>query len=209
MNLHICTISCRNDFLNEIYDSIFQLNIKNVIWHISREIGNPVIIKNEALNNVNVKIYNNLYCEKTDTSVKMDYIFQQIINTDSNSYFCILDDDTLFHQGMYNLFLKYNTFQDKKFMVIGKQIDKNNLVRLHGTLPYECAIDSGNVLCHSHVLQVEKWEPFHWDDNKHVDFEFWNRCFKHFGITATDIVTDIVSIYNKFSDKKDSLNYLR
>ena len=93
-------------------------------------------------------------------------------------------------------------------MVIGDQVDKNGVLRLQGSLPYECAIDSSNVLCHSSVLVNEQWGK-HWDEHYHVDFDFWNRCFKHFGIKKTDIIASTVSIYNALNNKEDSLDYIR
>jgi len=203
MNLHICTISCRNDFLEQIYKSIPKA--QDIIWHIARAIGNPVQLPDTMKEDTRIQVHT-LTCEDIDTPFKMNYIFDQIKHTDLDSYFCILDDDTVFHPGMYNNYLQYI---DKQFMVIGQQMDKNYVRRLQGTLPYECAIDAGNVLCHSSVLEKEIWPGKHWDEQVHIDFEFWNNCFSHFGIKQTEIVTDVVSIYNYFSDKPDTLDYVR
>jgi len=202
MNLHICTISCRNDFLDLIYHSIPKND--DIIWHIARSVNNPIL--NNIIKKDSRVIIHNLTCEDNDTSFKMSYIFDQIIHADSDSYFCILDDDSIFHEGMYLLYTKY---KNEKFIVIGSQEDKKGNMRLQGTLPYECAIDSGNVLCHSSVLKKVKWPSKHWDDKIHVDFEFWNNCFKYFGLKNTDITNKVISVYNAFSDKKDTLNYLR
>lgn len=209
MNLHICTISSRNEFLQKIYDS-FPYHGGDIIWHIARSNNNPLNITDHIQENaredkITIQVHE-LTCDDSDTPFKMNYIFEQIKITDPDSYFCILDDDTLFH---FKMHVMYSDYKEKQFMVIGKQVDKNYVTRLQGTLPYECAIDSGNVLCHSNVLGKEKWPDQHWDETMHVDFEFWNKCFKHFGVTKTDIVPDIISIYNYFSDKPDTLDYAR
>lgn len=201
MNLHICTISSRNDFLEIIYNSIPKN--KDIIWHIAKSIATPVIDFN-FIKDKRVKIHE-LTCDDTDTSFKMNYIFNIIAKSELNSYFCILDDDTIFHFNMYRVYLLY---KNSKFLIIGGQMDKNHKVRLQGSLPYECAIDSGNVLCHSSILETERWGQ-HWDEKYHVDFEFWNSCFKHFTIKNTDVIHTTISIYNALNDKEDSLDYIR
>lgn len=200
MRLNICTLSSRPQFLRQIYNSIPHET--DIIWHIAKSSRTPPL---EDLQDERVKVYE-LDCEDTDTPFKMNSIFEKIVEQGTDSYFCILDDDTIFHEGMYKL---YNLYKNKAFMIIGRQVDKDMITRLYGTLPYECAIDSGNVLCHSSVLTVEKWGEKHWDEVYHADFDFWNRCFKHFGITRTDIVEDAISIYNLYSEKPDSLQYIR
>ncbi len=204
MNLHICTISQRNDFLETIHRTSIPYG-PDIKWHIARSVYNPVTYNFNGDSRVHI---HELTCDDSDTPFKMNYIFDNIINTDSNSYFCILDDDTLFHSGMYEVYKQYRNI-DKKFMVIGRQEDKNGITRLYGTLPVECAIDSGNVLCHSHVLVPERWSSQHWDDKLHADYEFWFRCYKHFRLQLTDITDKTISIYNKFSDKEDTLDYIR
>lgn len=201
MILHICTISHRNEFLQDIYDSIPWY--PDVVWHIARAHNNPV--PDWLLSKEQIRVHD-LTCEDIDTSFKMNYIFNNIVTTDPDSYFCLLDDDTNFCILMYELFKEC---RGRQFMIIGKQMDKDWKVRLQPTLPYECAIDSGNVLCHSSVLQDVKWPTEHWDDEFHADFDFWNRCFQYFGIKRTDLVDRPISIYNFYSDKPDSLDYVR
>lgn len=204
MNLHICTISSRNEFLEQIHDSIPWS--ENVIWHIARAVSNP--INSEILsNNPRVRVHH-LTCDDTDTPFKMNYIFKHIIDTDSDSYFCILDDDTLFHDGMYSTYWDYFR-RNGKFMIIGQQVDKDGIMRLPATLPCECAIDSGNVLCHSHVLVPEQWPDKHWNDKFHADYDFWYRCYKHFRLANTDLVQEVISVYNALSNQPDTLNYVR
>jgi len=205
MNLHILTISSRDEFLEQIYNSIpSNADIK---WHICRGGDKFTDISHKLRADYRVKVYH-IDCPDTDTAAKMQYLFNTIVETDNNSYFCILDDDTQFHPGMYKLFQHYKTLPGE-LMIIGKQRDKHGVVRLPATLPYECAIDSGNVLCHSSVLNGIKWATEHWSETMHVDFEFWNRCYQHFGLKRTDIIDRTISIYNKFSSKPDTLDYVR
>ena len=205
MNLHICTISSRDEHLEKIYNSI--PHTEDVTWHICRGGDKPVSASNRIMADHRVRVYH-LDCEDSDTYTKMQHIFDRIIATDSDSYFCLLDDDTHFHIRMYNLYMEYKE-KEGKWMVIGAQQDKNGLTRLQATLPYECAIDSGHVLCHSHCLVLEKWPTKHWDESYHIDFDFWNRCYKHFGIKKTDLIQKHISIYNAFSNKPDTLDYVR
>lgn len=205
MNLHICTISSRDEYLQSIYNSLPKDN--DIVWHICRGGDKFVGLTSSLYTDYRVKVYH-IDCEDTDTATKMQYIFDRIIATDSDSYFCILDDDTHFHIGMYLTYQEYKE-REGKWMVIGSQQDKNGTRRLQGTLPYECAIDSGNVLCHSHCLVPEKWPTKHWDESYHIDFDFWNRCYKHFGLKRTDIIQQNISIYNAYSNKPDTLDYVR
>lgn len=202
MKLHICTMCSRPEFLEMIFSTI-PIN-DDIVWHIAKSSSTPAITGKFAADS-RVRIYE-LPCEDTNTPCKMNFIFNKIIESGIDSYFCMQDDDSLFLEQMYNVYKQYT---QKQFMVIGQQLDKLNQIRLVGTYPYECAIDTGNVLIHSSVLVKEQWGNKHWDETYHADFDFINRCFKHFGIKRTDIITEPISVYNALSTKIDSLDYIR
>ena len=204
--LHICTISSRDTYLEEIYKTIPKN--KDITWHIA--IGTdtsyslPILLKED--NRVKFYIAD---CLNTDTASKMNLLFKEIQKIKKHSYFCILDDDTIFAKRMYSLYREYFV-SNKQYMIIGKQVDKKGITRLLATLPYECAIDSGNVLCHTSVLPFVKWANTGiWSNLSHEDFNFWNNCFQYFGIKRTDITQTAISIYNFFNPKKDTLDYIR
>jgi hypothetical protein len=135
----------------------------------------------------------------------MNSLFREI--KDLGGYFCVLDDDSVFHANMYYTYEEY--IDSKIGMVIGNQEDKEGRTRIHGSYPRACAIDSGNVLCHTSVLEYVEWSVNHWSKIKFVDFEFWDACFKHFGLKYTDVIQETISVYNKLSEVKDSLDYVR
>lgn len=200
MKLHILTIASRFHLLNEVWNSI-KIH-EDIVWHIGKS-KNRILDVEMPIDN-RIKIYN-IPVEDTDTGGKMNYLFN--IAKEFNGYFCILDDDTLFSDEMYFVFKKY--VSSKVGMIIGKQIDKNGVTRLQPTLPVECAIDTGNVLCKNNVLNYVRWGDKHWDSNYHVDFDFWDRVYKFYGIKRVDIIMNPISIYNALSNIKDSLDYIR
>lgn len=199
---HICTMSSRPQFLQQIYDTIPKE--QDIVWHICKSRYTNKL-EGEYLSDSRVRVYE-IECEDTNTPCKMNYIFHKIIESGVDSYFCIQDDDSHFLQEMYNVFQQY---KQKQFLVIGRQIDKDGVTRLQPTLPYKCAIDTGSFLCHSSVLVKEQWPNRHWDSEFYADFDFIDRVYRQFGITRTDLVDRAISVYNVYSDKEDTLEYIR
>ncbi len=202
MHLNICTISSRTEYLDRIYESIPKE--QDIVWHICRSLRTDVLT-NDFLQDPRVKVYY-IDCEDTNTPCKMNFIFHKIIEQGLDSYFCIQDDDSIFRQEMYDI---YTTYREKHFMIIGNQEDKNGIIRLRGTLPYPCAVDTGMFLAHSCVLTKELWPSRHWDNEFHADYDFLTRVHDYFTIKSTDIIQDTISVYNAFSDRPDTLDYLR
>lgn len=200
--LHICTISSRPQFLQQIYDTIPKET--DIVWHICKS-RYTESLSGSYLSDNRVRVYE-IECEDSNTPAKMNYIFHKIIETGVDSYFCLQDDDSYFLTDMYSTFREY---RDKQFLVIGRQVDKNGVTRLYPTLPYKCAIDTGSFLCHSSVLVKEQWPNRHWDSEFYADFEFIDRIYKHFGIKRTDLIQTAISVYNAYSDKEDTLDYIR
>ena len=200
MKLHILTITSRFNLLCDVWSSMCDFN--EIIWHIGK--SKDRLFDVELPIDDRIILYD-IPVSDNDTSGKMNFLFNEVKKL--SGYFCILDDDTLFSTEMYDVYKLYKN--SNIGMVIGKQIDKNGITRLQPTLPVECAIDTGNVMCNVDILNHIKWPGKHWDSNYHVDFEFWNVVYKYYGIKRVDIVMNSISIYNALSNVKDSLDYIR
>lgn len=198
--LHICTALYRQDNLLKIMKSIPVDS--DVIWHIcqSKRIERAQLFPGD--HDPVIRHYN-VDCDDSNSVCKLNCIFSQIIASgiSDGSMFCILDDDTLFLKEMYEV---YKLYKGQEIMVIGNQLDKDGNIRLQATLPYKCAIDIGNVLFHSSVLE---YETLRWTIDNPPDFDFIDRCFNRFGIMKTVLVQDNISVYNALNDKEDTLNY--
>lgn len=186
--LHICTPLYRFDNLQEVYSSIPKK--EDIIWHVavsSRRMSALLIPSDERIKMYTVDAPDN------DVSAKRNIVFDNI----HDGWFCLLDDDTYFHEGMYRL---YKRIQEENYvgMVNGRQLTKHNKIRLY-TLPSPelKRIDTGNVLCHHSVLRHIKWGPDENDVTIPKDFVFWKKVYDYFGQLRE--VTDEISIYNALS----------
>lgn len=128
-----------------------------------------------------------------DIISKRNKVFDNI----HDGWFCLLDDDTYFHEGMYKL---YKRIQEENYvgMVNGRQLTPDGRVRLY-TLPSPelRRIDTGNVLCHHSVLKHVKWGADENDATIPKDFVFWKKVYNYFGQLRE--VEDEISVYNALS----------
>lgn len=188
--LHLITPLYRYKNLSKIYSSIPPN--EDIIWHIAKTNKRKNLTDSFIDSNPQIKVYE-IDCEDNDLITKRNTVFDEI----KSGHFHLLDDDTLFHNNMYQV---YKDYEDFNGMIVGKQVYKNNKTRLNASYPVRCYIDAGNVLCHSSVLEQVRWEER--DGYEHLgckDFIFWENCFKIFGQSKTILIPDIISVYNQLS----------
>lgn len=185
--LHVITTLWRYENLEPIWESL--KDYENITWHLSK-VKNREIDK-KWYETKNVKVWD-LDCDDKNTEFKKNAVLDSIEN--NNEFFCILDDDTVFHDNMYKVYEHFKSI-DFKGMVIGHQV-YNNKIRLKAFYPRYCFIDAGNVLCHTDLLKQLRWKI---DPKTAGDFHFWDRCFKILGTENTILVDSVISVYNKLS----------
>lgn len=186
--LHIVTPLFRYKNLPLIYSSIPKND--DITWHLAKTSRRPILNHDFIESDPRIKVYE-IDCEDADLITKRNTIFSGI----KDGHFHLLDDDTIFYQPMYDIYLKYKDFIG---MVIGKQLSKNMNIRLAQNYPRLGAIDAGNVLCHSSILDRVKWEERKGLEKYRCrDFIFWDNCFSIFGNEKTILIPDAISIYNK------------
>ncbi|MFC0182295.1 hypothetical protein ACFFJX_06860 [Pseudarcicella hirudinis] len=189
--LHIATPLFRYEYLEQIYESIPKN--EDIIWHISKIKERPALTF-DFLADPRVRVYE-CDCLDTDTVTKRNVIFDQI----KDGYFCLLDDDTVFEQEMYNV---YKSFSEKQFkgMVIGAQKFSSGKIRLKPTYPhngtFKLTIDTGMILSNFTVLNKVRWE---FSETIPNDAHFWYRCYQFYGKELTILIPDTISLYNKFA----------
>jgi hypothetical protein len=188
--LHIITPLYRFDLIEKVYDSIHKQD--DICWHISysnkRELPDLQFLKN----NNQIKIYP-VDCEDGDTTSKRNTILSKI----KDGYFCFLDDDTIFHNNMYD---KYLTCVEYNFkgMIIGQQLNKYDKIRLKANKPTFGGIDTGNVISHYECLEKCVWPKTHIDGVNQKDFLFWESVFNYYG-KKCGIWNQPISFYNKLT----------
>lgn len=188
--LHIATPLFRYEYLEQIYESIPKN--EDIIWHISKIKERPALTF-DFLADPRVRVYE-CVCLDTDTVTKRNVIFDQI----KDGYFCLLDDDTVFEQEMYNV---YKSFSEKQFkgMVIGAQKFSSGHIKFKANYPTikksEMATDTGMIMSHSQVLDTVRWAIFSGIPN---DVYFWYRCYQFYGKELTILIPNAISSYNKF-----------
>lgn len=191
--LHIITPAYRFENLESIYNSI--LINDDIIWHISksnkREELNFDFIKKDK----RIKIYN-VNCEDNEIYKKRNAVFEKI----KDGYFCLLDDDTIFHENMY---MKYRECIDQLFigMLVGEQLNHVGKLRLPASRPIFCKIDTGNVLSHTNCLEQCKWPETHTHKVNQKDFLFWESVY-HFYDKQCTLIHQPISYYNKLKPIK-------
>ena len=183
--LHIITPLYRFDLLPQVYESIPKED--DIIWHISVSTKREPIPYNFIYKNDKIKLYY-VDCLDNDTSKKRNEIFSKL----TDGYFCFLDDDTIFHENMYKLYLEK---QNENFvgMVVGNQVNKHNKPRLNGKIPRLNGIDTGNVLCHTSCLEQVSWPRI---EVKARDGVFWINVYEYYNKNCS-IKNEVISIYNK------------
>ena len=183
--LHVCTPLFRFKNLNDIYNSLPNENC--VTWHIAytQENEKPNFKKNK----INVIFYL-VDCLEKETFKKRNAIFENI----NDGYFCLLDDDTIFHQNMLCEYKKMLRL-DYQGMLIGQQIFKDGKLRLKANLPMNCMIDTGNVLCHHSCLKKCKW-PEKISKIHNRDYLFWKDVYVFYNYKFK-LIHEPISYYNK------------
>lgn len=174
MSLHVITPLFRFQYLKETYKSLSEY--EDIIWHISKSTKREKIEYDFLINNDKIKFYD-VDCLDTDTTSKRNVILENI----KDGYFCFVDDDTIFHENMYQ---KYLDCLNNKFvgMVIGQQLRRDNkTIRLKANEPKFTKIDTGNVLAHHSCLTTCKWPKDFIHGHNQRDSIFWESVFNYYG----------------------------
>lgn len=182
--LHIITRAYRFDLLKPMFDSLPKVD--DIHWHISKSKHREDIVY-DFLKSPNITIYN-VDCLDTDRTTKTNHVFDHI----KDGYFCLLDDDTIFHHSMYDA---YKICESHKFigMVMGNQLNEDNTVRLIAQEPTAGKVDTGQCLAHFNCLSEVKWSH---KDTRARDFIFWNDVY-HFYNKLCIFMNKPISWYNK------------
>lgn len=181
--LHIVTPLFRYELLEKIYHSI--PNHDDITWHVAKTTRREKLINEFIATDRRIKLYE-IDCVDNDIVTKRNTVFLNI----KSGYFYLLDDDTIFLNELYLVYLKYS-----KENFIGMIIGRSNLLK--ASYPIIDAnhprLDTGMVLCHHSVLDQVKWA---WHSELPRDFYFWNQCFLYFGKDATRLIENEISYYN-------------
>jgi hypothetical protein len=181
--LHIITPLYRYELLAKVYESIPKYD--DITWHISKT-SHREKLSNEFIHyDSRVKIYE-IDCLDTDIITKRNTVFDNI----EDGFFYLLDDDTIFLEETYKVYKEYNNTGFEGMIVGQNNFIKN--VKL-SSIPEECNIDTGMVVCHSKVLKIHKWE---WAKTVSRDWDFWSRCYQFFGKENTIFLDSVISHYN-------------
>lgn len=193
MRLHIITALYKFENLDTIYNSIFM--DEDIVWHISKSNKREDITNDFIKTDKRVKVYN-VDCNDTDTTSKRNAVLETI----KDGYFCFLDDDTIFHENMYN---KYRECLENRFigMLVGEQTDWDGELRLIAHYPQFGFIDTGNVLAHHSCLETCKWPDTFIPKITQKDSIFWESVYDYYGKKCA-IWNKPISYYNQISKKK-------
>lgn len=193
--LHIVTPLYRFENLEKLYNSIFM--DEDITWHISKSNKREDIDFDFIKNDKRIILY--------DLDINDDEIGKkrgEALKNIKDGYFCLLDDDTIFHENMY---FKYRECLENKFkgMIVGEQINWDGKVRLIASPPKKGRIDTGNVLSHSSCLETCEWPTIPWTCN---DYLFWESVYEYYG-KKCGIWNQPISYYNRISKKR--IKYLK
>ncbi len=194
--LNIITLLYRKniDWLYQQYNSIPKED--DVHWIISKtdDYGE---LPDFFYNQKNIKI---ISVDYPDT---LEYAHHKIYAAFDNvkeGYFIRLDDDTLFHNGAYQT---YKNLTNNKFVgvFVGQQLYYNDNQRLSAHYPAPAYIDSGNVMCHTSILNHVKWTT----DYQELcpDGNFYKKCADFFGEKNVCVVNTPISYYNYFINQTE------
>ena len=182
--LHIITRAYRFDMLQNIYSSLPK--VEDIRWHICKS-KHREEIEYDFLKEPFISVYS-IDCLDSDRTAKTNHCFDQI----NDGYFCLVDDDTIFHEHMYRV---YKLCAKRNFigMIIGEQLNADGTLRLKAQRPVQGGIDTGQCLAHSSVLKEVKWPG---TKTLLRDFIFWHNAYNHFNKNC--ICADRpISWYNK------------
>lgn len=186
--LHIITPAYRFKNLDRLYGSI--CDYEHIRWHISksnkREDINFGFIKDDSR-----IVLHNIDCEDYEIHKKRNEVFDKL----KDGYFCLLDDDTIFHENMY---LKHKECEEQNFfgILVGQQLDNIGRLRLIASKPKRCEIDTGNVLAHTICLEKCRWPDTNVIKDRCRDFFFWESVCNYYNKECT-VWDSPISYYNK------------
>jgi len=162
----------------------------DITWHISKSNKREELDYDFLKKDKRIKLYN-IDCDDNEIYKKRNVVFDNI----KDGYFCLLDDDTIFHENMY---IKYLECTEHNFrgMLVGEQIDKDGKLRLIASKPVFGRIDTGNVLSHHSCLSECKWPKEHIPGVNQKDFLFWDSVFEFYGKKCA-IWNQPISYYNQ------------
>jgi hypothetical protein len=183
--LHVITPFYRYENFQEIYESIKKF--PDLIWHIGVSKKKPFEID---FYDDRIRIHE-IDCEDNEAWMKRSEVLEKI----NDGYFCFLDDDSVFHEGMYQKFLEISQ-ENFKGLVIGVQIKEDNSLRLKSSIPIHAKIDAGNAFAHSNCLSHVKWPKQKAVKNFPNDFVFWKSVYDFFNEKCI-LTDDVISYYNK------------
>jgi len=186
--LHIITPLYRFNLLEQVYNSILMND--DITWHISKSNKREELDYDFLKKDKRIKLYN-IDCDDNEIYKKRNVVFDNI----KDGYFCLLDDDTIFHENMY---MKYLECVEHNFIgvIIGQQIDKNGKLRLIASKPIFGRIDTGNVISHHSCLSECRWPKTHIPNVNQKDFLFWDSVFEFYG-KKCGIWNQPISYYNR------------
>ena len=186
--LHIITPIYRFNLLEQVYNSILMND--DITWHISKSNKREELDYDFLKKDKRIKLYN-IDCDDNEIYKKRNVVFDNI----KDGYFCLLDDDTIFHENMY---IKYLECTEHNFrgMLVGEQLDFKGNRRLVASKPVFRRIDTGNVLSHHSCLSECEWPKKHIPNVNHKDFLFWESVYNYYGMKCA-IWNQPISIYNK------------
>lgn len=101
--LHIVTPLFRYGNLPVIYESIPEAD--DILWHISKTSRRECLEYDFIKKDPRVKVYE-IDCGDNDIITKRNIVFSNI----KSGHFHLLDDDTVFYKGMYDVYLKYKDY---------------------------------------------------------------------------------------------------
>lgn len=182
--LHLITPLYRFNNIGKIYESIKDYS--DVTLHLAKASSkNTPDVPNDSR-----VVVHNTSCADNDPVCKRNHALKEV----KDGYFHLLDDDTILHPGMYNLY-KQMTHLGFEGMVIGKQIEKDGKVRLREeTRPMYCKVDAGNVLCHYSAIHHILTNPKRQDPRIAPDYLLWELAYDHF--KECKMTEDVISVYN-------------
>lgn len=193
--LHIITLAYRFELLAKVYASIPKHD--DICWHLSiakkRGIPNESFIRDDKRIQLHM-----VECDDDDFVSKRNAVFEKI----NDGYFYLLDDDTIFIYGAYEVYRQYNSIGFNG-MIVGDRIlrrkDFTSEIEKAGfptENPATTIIDTGMVIASSDVLRSVKWEWVPQNEYYPRDYLFWSNCFKYFGKEKVVLCNKVISYYN-------------
>ena len=185
--LHIVTALYRPKLLKKIYKSLPDK--QDITWHIGVSIE-----AEESLpyipNDIRVHPYI-INCKDKESWTKRQVCLERI----TDGYYCFVDDDTIFHDQLYQEY-KLLRSSDYKGMAIGRQVNKDGTRRLKAVAPMFCQIDIGNVICHHSANEHIKFPSKLKNVPSARDYEYWKDVYEFYNSEAL-LIDKPISIYNK------------